>query len=243
MTTNSPSLPAVPAPRPASRRMMLTAAALAVAMAATSGIGSTMKPTLHLSDTRPAVRLETMIPARFGDWEHVPQAQGVVNPQAQVMQDKLYSDLLNRVYRNSRGEMVLLSVAYGRDQSDAFQVHKPEICYPAQGFQVQRVRQQEMATPFGAVPVKRVETTRGSTRPEPVTYWTTLGDHAVRSGVDKKMQEMQYALKGYIADGLLFRMSSIDPDSEHAYAMQDRFAVDLLSALDPAARLRLAGLK
>ena len=65
MTTNSPSLPAVPAPRPASRRMMLTAAALAVAMAATSGIGSTMKPNLHLSDTRPAVRLETMIPARF----------------------------------------------------------------------------------------------------------------------------------------------------------------------------------
>ena len=28
----------------------------------------------------------------------------------------------------------MLSIAYGKNQSDALQLHKPEICYPAQGF-------------------------------------------------------------------------------------------------------------
>ena len=74
-------------------------------------------------------------------------------------------------------------------------------------------------------------------------YWTTLGDHAVKNGTDKKLMEMRYALKGYIADGLLFRMSSIDRDSPRAFLLQDRFAQEMLAAMAPETRLRIAGLQ
>ena len=55
--------------------------------------------------------------------------------------------------------------------------------------------------------------------------------------------EMRYALKGYIADGLLFRMSSIDRDSPRAFLLQDRFAQEMLAAMAPETRLRIAGLQ
>jgi EpsI family protein len=35
---------------------------------------------------------------------------------------------------NPQGYRIMLSIAYGKNQSDALQLHKPEICYPAQGF-------------------------------------------------------------------------------------------------------------
>ena len=235
--------PPLPVAVPASARALRTSAVLAAVMIGASVLGSSLKPDLHLADTRPPVKLEVLIPERFGDWQHVPMAQGVVNPQAQTMQDKLYAELVNRVYRNSQGETIMLSVAYGKNQSDSFQVHKPEICYPAQGFQVQRTSAADLVTPQGTVPVRRVETTYGSNRFEPVTYWTTLGDHAVKNGTDKKLKEMRYALKGYIADGLLFRMSSIDRDSPRAFLLQDRFAQEMLAAMAPETRLRIAGLQ
>ncbi|MDQ5897297.1 MAG: EpsI family protein [Pseudomonadota bacterium] len=227
---------------PASARSLRLGAILAAVMIGTSVLGSALKPHRLLADTRAPVRLQQLLPERFGDWTPVPMAQGVINPQARTLQDQLYAELVNRVYRNPQGEMVMLSVAYGRNQSDAFQVHKPEICYPAQGFQVQRIRADELRSAQGAVPVRRLETVYGATRFEPVTYWTTLGDHAVRSSTDKKLMEMRYALKGYIADGLLFRVSSLERDSVRAFALQDRFAREMLAAMTPEARQRIAGL-
>jgi Protein of unknown function (DUF3485) len=53
---------------------------------------------------------------------------------------------------------------------------------------------------------------------------------------------MQYALEGQIADGLLFRVSSIDPNLPRAYAAQQQFIADLMASVSPDDRLRLAGL-
>ena len=50
--------------------------------------------------------------------------------------NKIYNQTLTRTYINPRGDRIMLSIAYGRDQSDALQMHKPELCYPAQGFRL-----------------------------------------------------------------------------------------------------------
>ncbi|MDQ5918827.1 MAG: hypothetical protein QG660_1942, partial [Pseudomonadota bacterium] len=79
-------------------------------------------------------------------------------------------------------------------------------------------------------------------RQEPVTYWTTVGDHVVKSGgIHKKLVEMSYGLTGKIPDGMLVRASSIDPDTANAYQMHDRFSKQMLEALAPEAQKRLAG--
>ena len=47
---------------------------------------------------------------------------------------------------------------------------------------------------------------------------------------------------GQIADGLLFRISSIDPDLSRAFGMQKQFVSDMMDSLSADDRLRLAGL-
>jgi hypothetical protein len=53
---------------------------------------------------------------------------------------------------------------------------------------------------------------------------------------------MRYGLHGVIPDGMLFRISSIDGDEQRAYQLHQAFAADLVAALTPEARARLAGL-
>lgn len=225
-----------------SRNPTLAAAVLAVAMAGTATAAHYAKPTRFLADTRTQLQIAPSIPGEFGAWKQQAVSGGVVNPQQQAYIDSLYSELIARTYVNDKGHRIMLSIAYGKNQSDSFQVHRPEICYPSQGFQLKSNVAGKLVTDFGDIPVRRIETTYGSQRPEPVTYWTTLGDEAVRSGTDKKLKEIRYAMRGYIADGLLFRVSTIDPDSPNAFAVQEQFIRDLLKSLNPDFRKRLAGL-
>lgn len=221
---------------------LTTALILAAAMAITAASANYLKPNLQLADTRAVLKIEPSIPTEFGGWKMAVTSGGVVNPQQEAMINSLYSEIVTRTYVNQKGQQVMLSIAYGKNQSDTFQVHKPEICYPAQGFQLNTNVAGQLETSQGSIPVRRIETSLGAQRKEPVTYWTTLGDKAVRSGVDKKLKEIEYAMQGYIADGLLFRMSSIDPDTARAFELHQQFASDLLAAIPAEARLRLSGL-
>lgn len=188
------------------------------------------------------ISLETMIPKAFGDWREEPQRSlAVVNPQTQALLDKLYSQLLSRVYINDQGYRIMLSLAYGSDQRGALQAHKPEVCYPAQGFTLKSNQPGPVNTPFGEIPAQRLYTTLGP-RQEPVTYWFTVGDTAVQGRLQKRLVELRYGLTGQIPDGLLFRLSSIDGDQQRANRMQDQFVSQLLQAIPAGDRRRLSGL-
>jgi EpsI family protein len=120
------------------------------------------------------------------------------------------------------------------------QMHYPEICYPAQGFALQAKEKGTLATSNGSIPVTRILTHLGS-RNEPVTYWTTIGDRVFQGGVQKKLAEMGYGLSGKIPDGMLIRISSIDPGTANAYEVQAQFAEQMLHALKPEYRKKLNG--
>ncbi len=202
-----------------------------------------MTPNIHLSKSRPALELSTAIPLQFGEWkEEKNLASAVVNPQMEATIKKIYTQTLSRTYINNNGERIMLSIAYGNDQRDAVQLHYPEVCYPAQGFQVISNRQGVLTTSQGTIPIRRLETNFSNQRFEPVTYWTTVGDETVTGGISKKIAEMRYGLKGEIPDGLLFRISSISTDTQAAFALQDSFAKALLNELQPDMRLRIAGI-
>jgi EpsI family protein len=221
--------------------LLRTGILIAALMFGATALAVVMRPTHKIADQGPKFDLATMIPRDFGNWhEEILSKALIVDPQQKELLDTIYSQLLSRTYKNDQGYRIMLSIAYGNDQSDSMQVHKPEICYPAQGFVLENKSAATLPFGKGTIPITRVATSLGQ-RKEPITYWTTIGDQTVKPGIHKKLVEMSYGLTGKIPDGMLVRVSSIDPDTANAYRMQDQFAQQMLEALAPDARKRLAG--
>lgn len=215
---------------------------LAALMVAVAIAGVVLRPSTDANPVAPRYQLEELVPKQFGDWRELPQQQvQVVNPQTKQLLDKLYSQILTRNYVNAQGYQVMVSVVYGGDQRGGMTAHKPEVCYPAQGFKLHSSVEHALQTSFGDIATRRLSTSLGA-RQEPITYWFTVGDKAVRNKFEQRLVEIRLGLTGQVPDGLLFRVSSIDGDTERAYRMQEAFVKDLLATVPPLSRTRLSGL-
>ena len=123
---------------------------IAALMTVAAAVGVAARPSSKPSGAGPRYVLETIVPKEFGGWREIAQEGAqVVNPQTQELLNKLYSQILTRTYVNASGYRVMLSLAYGDDQRADLTAHKPEVCYPAQGFQLHSNAEDELATPFG----------------------------------------------------------------------------------------------
>jgi len=200
-----------------------------------------LRPQKMLADVAPAIVLESSVPAAFGDWRIDPDMVAMV--PSSVQQEKIkaiYSQTLSRTYINSRGQRVMLAIAYGSNQTQQLRAHRQEVCYTAQGFQVGGLRSDNLVLGGVLVPVTRMVAVNGA-RNEPVTYWFTMGSSVVRSYLDRQLVQLRYALSDFIPDGYLLRVSSIDKDNQAAFALQNEFVDALVRRLDPAVRARLLG--
>jgi EpsI family protein len=213
-----------------------------LAMAVSIGAAHKLKPTpLYGPDSPPPYTLSQVVPERFGAWSVDPyQASAVVSPDLQATLETLYSETLSRTYVNPQGERIMLSLAYGADQSRSLQVHKPEVCYEAQGFKIHATIKTTTPTSQGPLPVMRVLTQKAE-RNEPVTYWIRMGDVIIRGWWEQNKARVSAGLNGHYPDGILVRVSSIDPDTNRAYALQDEFIKELVSALKPDGEKMLLG--
>ena len=184
--------------KPASRRALLGGMLLLLG----SLVSVAARPGKRLSELTPDFRLETVVPERFGHWASIPPVADYVNSKSTQLLEEVYSQILSRTYRDERtGERVMLSIAYGGDQSEANQLHIPDVCYPSQGFRVTGGERIQLATPLGVIPAKRLMTEMPG-RPEPLTYWTTVGSHVEIGMLDRKLTQLEYGLHGEIPDGL-----------------------------------------
>jgi EpsI family protein len=162
-------------------------------------------------------------------------------PDVQERLDKLYNKQLLRTYVNTQGQRVMFVIAYGGDQADRMTLaHLPEACYSSQGFQVSPTEVASVALGVGQMRVVRLRTKKGL-RVEPVTYWTTVGGHALVDEVGRRWERARYSLLGFIPDGMLVRVSSIDTDSAKAFALHAEFISQLHGALPATVRERLFG--
>lgn len=222
---------------------MRLAVVLASSMVVAAVVGIAVRPSNKAAASNPKYVLESVIPKQFGEWKEMPnQTVQVVNPQTKELLDKIYSQILTRTYANARGYRIMLSIAYGDDQRGELRAHRPEVCYPAQGFALHNNVEASIVTPFGNIAGRRLDTSLGARR-EPVTYWFTMGDKAVQSRLQQRLIEVRMGLTGQVPDGLLFRVSSIDGNPPHAYERQRAFVADLLKAVPARDRTRLSGLE
>ncbi len=200
-----------------------------------------LQPRKMLADATPKIILETSVPQQFGDWKIDPETAAMVpSSVAQERIAMIYSQTLSRTYINSRGERVMLSIAYGSNQTQQLRAHRQEVCYKAQGFQVESLRNDELRVAGATIPVTRMVASNGP-RIEPVTYWFTMGSSVVRSYLDRQLAQLKYAVSDFIPDGYLFRVSTIDDNAAASFRVQEAFINDLMKTLDPQVRARLLG--
>lgn len=223
---------------PTRRRAVVVAGLMGASLAGATA----WRPTAHLADTRPKVNLETLFPKAFGEWrvdDRMPVQ--LISPDTQAALDKIYNQTLSRTYVNGKGERIMLSVAYGGDQSDATRAHRPEVCYPAQGFQILRGGGAgQLSLPGQQLSVRQLVAGLGA-RNEPITYWITVGDRVAVSGPQQKLAQLAYTTRGVVPDGMLVRVSSIDKNVEQAFELQHQFVIAMAASLPPDTRALVIG--
>lgn len=223
---------------------LIKALSVFCALVIASFLALQLKPTKFLSQIHPIGNLEEIIPKQFSEWKYVEdKGQIVADPRIKERLDTIYNQILSRAYVNNEGYVIMLSIAYGEDQRSDMAVHYPEVCYPAQGFTIKSNEVSSINTTHGTIPVRRLVSSMGSYRVEPITYWTTIGDYVSLGGKEKRLLELQYGLEGIVPDGLLFRVSSISSDTKSAFEMQEKFIEDMLQNISAETRLRISGLK
>lgn len=209
---------------------------------ATVGVNAALTPRVHISDSRNR-DLEALVPKQFAGWT-MAKTDGLVmpDPERERLVNKIYNNVLTRIYRDGAGNEVELLIAYGGDQSDAVQLHRPEVCYLANGYSVAKPYYEDETYAGHRIRIARVRTYDAHAR-EPVSYWMRVGDRLVTTNMDRQVAKLVDGLHGIIPDGVLVRVSTRTASTNTArdYALQDRFIADMLASLDPQTQDLLVG--
>lgn len=200
-----------------------------------------LTPKKNMTDQHNQIVLTDAIPKKFKDWVMLEDSVTQSSPEVQEALNKLYSQMLVRSYTNTKGQSVMLLIAYGSKQTRELQAHRQELCYAGQGFTIRGVEYSTLALFNRPVNITRVEAEKEN-RYEPLTYWFTLGGGVVRSmGFERIVTQLKYGLMGIVPDGYLIRVSTLNLDKKAAYALQAEFATDLINSVDASVRDRLIG--
>lgn len=218
------------------------ALSLLLIMALAALLAWSVRPTVRLADQGTALDLETLVPHQFAGWElDERQSAAVVNPQAGELQSRIYQQVLARTYiQRSTGRSVMLSIAYGENQSRSNDLHVPDVCYPASGFRIEQSKQGTVRFAQNEIPVRRLIAQRLQRR-EPLTYWTIIGNQIATSATGAKLLALSYGLRGTVPDGMIVRVSSIGLADDEAFVLQQEFVETLLGSLSAEGRKKLAG--
>ena len=200
-------------------------------LALTLWLSEAIKPVPNTAAEMNAPDLEQIIPGQFGEWTELntglPQ---IVSAEEKKSIDSIYSQTLSRVYKDNNQHQIILSLAYGPNQTDPKRIHKPEVCYPAQGFNIESDELRVLTTPYLDIPVKFLKGV-SQRHTEYITYWIVVGGVAVSNDLDFKIQQVKYAMDGKVPDGLLFRVSSLGKEPEQEFKLHSLFVNDLLASL------------
>ena len=186
-------------------------------------------------------QLEALVPKRIGSWHAVPSDLFVLPKTKGSLSDKLYNQTVTRLYQSETDAPVMLVMAYGSVQNDSLQLHRPEVCYAAVGFQISE--SQTARIPLGGnagLPVRELTAT-AEARVEPIVYWTRIGDSLPTSGREQRETKLEQQFAGIIPDGILVRMSTVAEPSPATFAELRKFAAAMVGAVAPADRPALIG--
>ena len=189
--------------------------------------------------------LAAAIPTQFGDWREVESDVTQVSPtdtqDAARDINNPYDEIVMRTYSNSKGEIIFLALAYGGRQRQEVKIHRPELCYVAQGFKLIQRSPITLENPQSFRPVRAERMlVQAPGRTEAVSYWIRIGDIYSQSAWLTRYYIFKQGIRGRIPDGILVRVSQIvnDPGQvdNQLFSRQEAFVADLTQAMAPRSR-------
>jgi EpsI family protein len=213
-------------------------------MVAGAGAGYGLRPRFATVAAPP--QLGDSVPTEFGRWKEFASnlIQVGLTTGTETTTDQPYDQVVMRRYREPEGGVVMLALAWGGNQRQEVKIHRPDLCYIAQGFQVRSLvpsRCDAVAASSGPVLGKRMVAFNGS-RGEAVAYWIRIGRLYSESPLETRLHILREGLAGRISDGVLVRASLPIADAAnagHAFRMAEGFLTELVAATPPAARALL----
>jgi EpsI family protein len=218
--------------------LLLTKRAIVIllTMAMAIVLSVVLRPPKASTDQAHKIDLEIVIPKQAGEWSMDNSMRQVLPPpEVQESLNRIYSQTLSRTYINPKGQRVMLSIAYGDGFNKQLDVHRPEYCYPSQGFQVGSFKDEFVPASMGNIPVRRLVASQSS-RNEPITYWITVSDVTLSNTWYRKIISRVNRWNGKADSGMLVRVSSIDNDEKAAYAVQEEFIRAFVLAIPDKSR-------
>lgn len=217
-----------------SRRNML----LGVVLGGASAVAFARQPAIA-NPKIPEKRFEEWVPKSFGAWDEVSQS-GVVLPPPDALSDRLYDNLVTRVFVAPALPPVMLLLAYNNAQDGVLQVHRPEFCYPVGGFELTPTRDIMIEASGSSVPANFF-TASAPNRVEQVAYFTRLGSAYPRKWSEQRIAVMRANLAGEIPDGIMMRVSALGDDPREAQGLLTRFARQFIENSNPKLQRLLLG--
>jgi len=210
---------------------------IGLACASAAGVAAARLPRNNLNLLGSA-KLEDVIPQEIGSWKFV-SSSGLVIPPEDQLSRALYSQLLTRVYAIGSSPGVMLLIAQSASQTGILQIHRPEICYAAGGYQLSQIQNHRLKMRGVDVPAIMLSATTGD-RTEQIIYWTRIGRHLPTSWVQQRLAVAIDNLHGIIPDAVLVRVSTLESDPVAATALMDGFIEAMLQSVTTATKQFLA---
>lgn len=187
-------------------------------------------------------KLADVVPAAFLGWTSEEAGDPYAVNGEGTLSAKLYNELVTRRYLNAAGDVQVMALfAYGGRQSDELQLHRPEVCYPAFGYNLVRNEPLSLSLGGGAnVPARRLAAAAEG-RSESIIYWSRMGEKIPRDGGEQRKARLEIAMQGIIPDGLLCRFSVAGNFPEYDWKAIEGFVSELVVAVEPNMRKVLIG--
>lgn len=189
----------------------LTRRAFAVGSLMTlAALGSYVAQPKRIENRLGKQKLGSLIPQKIGPWKFSGSA-GIVNAQEDGPIDG-YDQVLTRTYSASGLPEIMLLMAYGSAQGGGLQLHRPETCYPGQGFRLSDFADWQFQPGAGQAFASRAFTATRDERIERLVYWTRIADSFPLSTAQEYRAIFASLLAGLVPDGVLVRISTIGAD-------------------------------
>lgn len=204
---------------------------LAGGLIAASATAEVLRPRNRLVLLPEGRKLENVVPKAIGPWRPIESDAFVLPKTEGSLSDRLYNQTLTRFYQAPNQLPVMLVIAYGAVQNDLLQLHRPETCYAAVGFSISDSRLSTIGLTDAARLPARELTARSERRTEPILYWTRIGDDLPTTGREQRWVKLRQQMNGYLSDGILVRMSTVDEPSAATSAELALFARTMIGAM------------
>ncbi|MBB4857390.1 EpsI family protein [Novosphingobium chloroacetimidivorans] len=223
-----------PLPR-ASRREVLIGS-LALAVTAASELMQPRRMFARLSQDQ----LDAAIPKRVGAYRFA-SSSGLILPAGDELSQKLYDQVLTRVYQADGLLPIMALFAYGSVQNLSLELHRPEECYPQQGFTITEPQPVPLVMSEATIPASVLTARRANGYVEQVLFWSRIGTHFPESRTAQSILVARENFAGRVPDGLLVRLSVPTPDLPLGLQAARSFTAELDHALSPRGRTIVFG--